>query len=404
VATTAPLRQDPLPTREQAPATARKRQPVEWFAMLGVLWLVFWAYVLIKWVTGPYFTNVPGGPDELPSWMNTLFVAWQAAAIPAVSIVGYFLIVRPWRRTGRVPVDGLLWVTFITMSLQDAGSNFFGYWYTINSHLVNMGSFINEIPGWIAFGEPGAQTPYAVLFHLMEYPFAFFAGILSGTWAMKFARRRWNLGPVGLCAFCFPFMMLFDLVAEGFFTLTGFYTMAGGHLSFFPEAYNKFPFIETVFIATLLTPLVALRFFRNDKGETLVERGADQLRMSAGKRDLVRLLALIGIGQTIYLVCYNIPISAYMGAKPGIWPRDVQERSYFNDHLCGPGSNRLCPGPTIPLTQKTWIAPGATGVGGPFGELNATGAGKLARERQNPPRDLSDPKPFVGRFIGLRSR
>lgn len=391
--------------RPTAPAaTARKRQPVEWWAYLGAAWLVFWAYVLISWVTGPFFERVDPGPTPLPGWMNVLFISWQAGAIPIVSVLLYFTVVRPWRRDRRIPFDGLLIVAYIFMSLQDPGSNYFGVWYTTNAHLANMGSYVNEIPGWLSFGAAGAQPPFMPLLHLLEYPLGMFCAVWVGCAVVKFLQRRTSWGPVALMAVCYPFMMVMDLVIEGAYMLLGFYTMAGGHASFFPDAYNKFPLIEPVFVALIWLPVVALRMFKNDKGETLVERGADNLRIGAGRRDLMRLLAAIGVTQMIYLFCYNIPVAAYMGAKPGVWPAEVQRTSYFTDNLCGGDTDRLCPGPGIPLTSKTWVSPGATGINGPTDEYADRGAGLFARNRQNMPFALEAPKPFAGRLYAERSR
>jgi len=149
--------------------------------------------------------------------------------------------------------------------------------------------------------------------------------------------------------------MIYDLVIEGAFQTLGFFTMAGGHLSFFPDTYEKFPVIETFFVATQTISLTALRYFKNEKGETFAERGINSMVISDGRKQLLRLLAIIGATQMIYLTSYNIPIATYMGANPGVWPTDVQSRPYLNDNLCGAGTDRLCPGPGVPLTQGAWV-------------------------------------------------
>jgi len=381
---------------------------VEWWAWIGVAWLVFWAYVLIRWVSGPYFKSVPTGPIEPPAWMSLLFTAWQAAAIPLVAVAVYFLVIRPWRRRGTVPLDGLLFIAFVVMALQDACSDFFGYWYTTNSHLLNMGSFINDIPGWSAFGRPGAQVPWVPLFHLIEYPFGMFVPVLAGGWLMRKAQPRCGLRPLALLAFVYPMMMIWDLIIEGAFTNLGFYTMAGGRLSFFPDSYSKFPLLEPVFVATLLTPVVALRYFTNDRGETWVERGASKLRVSDGRKVLLRAVALIGFTQLNYLVMYNIPVAAYLGAQPGIWPAQVQARPYFTDSLCGAGTNRLCPGPGIPLTEQAWVSaqPGLPRgrLRGPDSELGDQGAKASARQLDVVPLGSQPLVPFSGRVLGDQSR
>ena len=69
-----------------------------------------------------------------------------------------------------------------------------------------------------------------------------------------------------------------------------------------------------------------------------------------------RLLALIGATQLIFLLGFTVPVSE-IGAHARAWPAAVQERSYLNDHLCGAGTTRACPGPAVPL-RKTLGAAG----------------------------------------------
>jgi hypothetical protein len=225
---------------------------------------------------------------------------------------------------------------------------------------------------------------------------------------MRKVHARWHLPPVALVALIYPLMMIWDLIIEGAFTNLGFYTMAGGRLSFFPDSYSKFPLLEPVFIATLLTPVVALRFFRNDRGETLVERGVSRLRVGNGRKVLLRALAVIGFLQLNYLVMYNIPVAAYMGAKPGTWPAQVQAYPYFTDHLCGATTDRLCPGPGIPLTQQAWVSARAGlprgRLRGPGSQLGTQGAELNIRKLQAVSLASQPLVALSGRFLGDRSR
>ncbi|MBU4009320.1 MAG: spirocyclase AveC family protein [Proteobacteria bacterium] len=392
------------------PAIPKSRPAVVWWAWIGGAWLVFWAYVLTRWVTGPYFVSVPVGPVEPAGWSKAIMDTWQILSLPLLALGGYFMIYRPYKKTRNVPLDGLLLIAFVFFSLQDAGSNYLGIWYTVNSYMLNMGSFYNEIPGWLGFGRPGAVVPYAYLFHITEYPLGLFTFCFIGSGLMNFARKRWNWGPVKLIIFIFPFMMLYDLVIEGTFQTLGLYTMAGGKISFFPDTYEKFPLIEMIWIACLNIPVLALRYFKNDKGETIVERGINSMVISDLKKQVVRCLALIGVCQTIFLTCYNIPVALTMGSNPGEWPSDIVSRPYLTDGLCGPGTDRLCPGPGVPLTQQAWVTTRPAGEIVPEETWNSRfwepSVGKALRRddgKKNP--ELTDGKyrkyrPFNSQFLG----
>jgi hypothetical protein len=96
--------------------------------------------------------------------------------------------------------------------------------------------------------------------------------------------------------------------------------------------------------------LAALRFFKDDRGRTVVERGIDGLQVGEGRKTALRFLAVFGMCNVLVLLCYNVP-NAIIGAHSTAWPRDLQERSYLTDRLCGPGTDRACPGPGVPLVR-----------------------------------------------------
>jgi hypothetical protein len=188
-------------------------------------------------------------------------------------------------------------------------------------------------------------------------------------------------------------MMVWDFIAEGMiFSLLGFYTFPGGHLSLFPDSYHKFPLLEAVFVAAFLTPLVAICYFKNEDGETLIERGVGKLEVSDARRVLLRLLAVVAMCQLVFFALYNLPMAVYAGANPGRWPTQIQSRSYFTDRLCGVGTNRLCPGPGVPLTKNAWLDA--------KGQLQDP----TPRQLDTVPSNAGGPVPFTGRAVGRNSR
>lgn len=92
----------------------------------------------------------------------------------------------------------------------------------------------------------------------------------------------------------------------------------------------------------------ALRYFKDDRGLTVVERGVDTLPISQGRKTLLRFLAISGMLNVLVFCFFNLP-NGLIGAHSTEWPRDVQDRSYLTDRLCGEGTDRACPGPTVPL-------------------------------------------------------
>lgn len=160
--------------------------------------------------------------------------------------------------------------------------------------------------------------------------------------------------PSGLVLVCWAVMSTACLVVEGLVYMPlGFYSYAGGHLNLIGAGtYHQVPLAEVVVFGALFTSMSALRYFRNDRGETLAERGLDELCASKRRAAVLRLLALCGFVQVAMFVSYNLP-SMLVGAHSAEWPRDVQTRSYFNNGICGAGTPRPCPGQGVPLLQNT---------------------------------------------------
>jgi hypothetical protein len=105
-----------------------------------------------------------------------------------------------------------------------------------------------------------------------------------------------------------------------------------------------------VLMAVLWTGWACLRYFRNDRGETIAECGLDRLHLSQKGRLGVRFLALVGACNVVIFATYNLPM-ALAGLYSDPWPTDITSRSYFTNGICGPGTTYACPGPEVPINR-----------------------------------------------------
>ncbi|MCX2934290.1 spirocyclase AveC family protein [Mycobacterium sp. CVI_P3] len=324
--------------------------PVQVWATIGGLVLAFIVVIWTKWVMGPYFTPVPSGPSRQPTWMTNLQFVWQIAFTGIALWFLYWFLVRPWRRDGRPSTDGLLCVAIALLFFQDPLSSFTGHWFTYNMNLFQYGSWVNEIPGWMAYGAPGANVGEPLVFTGAVYIWAFFGMTLIGCWIMRMVSRRWpRLSKPSLIAICFSTLFVADVILEGFIWLPlGFLTYPGGHWNLFAGSWHQYPVHEAIFAGALFTGLACLRYFVNDRGETIADRGLEKLKAGSGVKTTLKFLAFIGVTQAIMMVTYNIPVAVLIAANPAEWPKSIQERSYFTDGVCGAGTTRLCPQPGVP--------------------------------------------------------
>ena len=262
--------------------------PVKWWAGLGAVILAFIAYVLITWVSGPFFQRVPTGPTDPPTFMKVAMVFFQAVSIPiGIGLIGWF-VVRPIIRQRRLTLDGMLVIAFSTLWFQDPLSAYGGHWFTYNSWAINYGSWVHAVPGWLSNGKPGAMVVEPIMIMPGLYVYVFVITMFLGCWAMRRAKAKWpQIGTVGLIGVCFATMVGFDIILEGvIFMPLGIWEYPGGRgFAIFGGTYHAFPLNEVVTVSATFTAVACLRYFRNDRGQTLVERGSERLRMSDRSRD-----------------------------------------------------------------------------------------------------------------------
>ena len=104
--------------------------------------------------------------------------------VVGLPIAIWWFIVRPWRRERRITLDGMLFVSCGLMFFQDPLLNYFNTWSTYNTWMWNRGSWVQDIPGWVSFGEPGAMMAEPLLMNAPGYFFVLLCTML-GCWVMR---------------------------------------------------------------------------------------------------------------------------------------------------------------------------------------------------------------------------
>jgi hypothetical protein len=370
------------PGRPIVPEVAvRKTRPVKFFALIGCLIWAFQIYILLKWVTGPFFHEVKPGRNSPPTEMKVAIITYLVIQWVLFFALGYRWVIKPFRRERTVGIDGLLflaWTGFFWM--WDPMGNFLSPTFTYNSWIPNMGSWVNGIPGWNTPATPGAQAPEPWLFTAGAYGVFFTLMPIFGCWIMRKTRERYpRIGIAGLLLIVYAVVAVLETILEGFAWMrTGLYTYAGTPdklWNLFPSHYYKYPIYESFSWGVVLVAVTYIRWSVNDKGESIAERGVSEIKVKQGARNGLRLMAMVGCMYPMILIVYFMPYWAIWGAHDSTFPNDIQKRSYLMDGICGPGTHRACPGPNVPLsrahsvtitpTGKIYIPNGATKPDGP---------------------------------------
>ena len=337
----------PVPVRD-VPSRAPQTRPVMVWATAGALMWIFQGYILLKWVTGPFFTPVVSGPDDPPTWMKTTIIGFGVLQGLFFVGVGYRTLVRPWLRERRVTFDGLMFTAFCGWFwFWDPLANAFGLHFTYNAWIPNRGSWVNEIPGWGTPGVPGAQVPEPFLFSAPAYAGLFLLAV-AGSVVIRKVMSTGRRGMFSALVICYLATFVLITATEVLWIRLGFYAFPGSYKpwTLFPEHYYAYPLYESLF-AGPLTAAAYLRHTLDDKGRSIAERGIERVG-TRGSKNAIRLLAVTGWLYLTFLPLYWLPTWAILH-HVGNFPMDIQQRSYFTDHLCGPETNRACPGNNVPL-------------------------------------------------------
>ncbi|HZU47791.1 MAG TPA: spirocyclase AveC family protein, partial [Mycobacterium sp.] len=238
---------------------------------------------------------------------------------------------------------------------QDPLLNYFNTWSTYNTWMFNRGSWVQNIPGWVSFGEPGRMMAEPLLMNAPGYSYGVLLCTILGCWVMRRAKSRWpNISNIGLIGVLIVWTFFFDLVIEGLFLMPmGLFTYPGAirALSVNAGHYYQWPLYEGLMWGGVQAGLCALRYFTDDRGRTFVERGLERVKGGFAKQQFTRFLAIFAACSAFFFVCYNIP-AQWFAMHQDPWPQDILKRSYFLMGICGGGTDRACPDPALPIPSK----------------------------------------------------
>jgi len=331
--------------------SAAKLQPVQIWFSIGALLIAFEVYFTIKWVASEHFVSIPIGPDIAPVWMQLALKTGEVVMTLGWTLSFCWFVLRPWLRERALTTDGLIMLGCTLASIWDSLSNTGQYWFTYNAYLVNRGSILSVMPTTLSPHAPGSAEAWPLFFIDMLYGNFILVAILMCAILRYVNRKRPQTGAFTLIAICFVLGAIADFVIEGMVLLPlGFWSYAGGLWSMNADKYYKFPLHEAVCAGSVFAALTCLRFFVDDKGQTICERGLDEVLASPRRRRLMRAMAVLGGTILIFIVFYHVP-QGLIALHSTAWPEDVVRRSYLTDRICGPQINFACPGPTTPVAR-----------------------------------------------------
>jgi hypothetical protein len=339
-------------TSAEEGARARRRLTgVDYLAMIGVAIVCYALWTWGAWLLdGPHQIIAFRDPSSPTRWIVHLY----ELAIIVVAVVLTVRVVRECRRKRRFTYDAVLIVAGCFTLFWDPMVNWMQPNFMYSSQWINLNTWTGHAP-WVVNPTAGLM-PQPIVFIGLIYPF----GILlfcMGLNAGMSAARRWrpSLSTAQLIAGTYVGAFLVCLLLEAPMFLLNLWGLPGAPagLAFFDDNH-RFAWAEYLTTSFVFTAIASLRFFKNDRGETLTERGLDGT--SASRRVLTSILATITLSAMSMwvLLLVQIPAGLHSSPYPAGYPR------HLINNLCNvqPDMNTAygaCPGSpgfTMPVSNS----------------------------------------------------
>lgn len=314
-----------LALNKSRPAAKRRWSGAQYLALIGVPILAIQAWTLTAWLAD--------GPSQVTESRDTSSVSWYAAhafeALAAlVAIVVIRHLYRDCKRQGRfLTFDVMFCMAGATLWWADESLNFWTPNFLPSSNFVNLTNPCGHIP-FVVNPDCGA-VPDAILFFFLVETFAVLgAAIVAEKGLRRLQARRPDLSRAQIVLIILGVGLTIDVIWESASVALGLWSY-----TLWPAIHLgsglRFAFVEALGGALWFAAFIMLRYFKDDRGRTYVERGLDNY--SPGVRRGVTLLALYALAQMIMWVGGNFP-QALASFYQKQWPEDMP--AHIHNNIC----------------------------------------------------------------------
>lgn len=339
-----------MTTATEVPTGTALRRPgalVFWSAF-GTVTIVLAVVTWARWIASADFAAAEPGPDRY-AWLWYLR-GFEVLATAAGVVMLWFWVVRPWRRDRHVPLDGKILLGMMFAYVVDPTLNVFNHSFAMNAHSVSFGSWGGLLP----IGSSPRQEQFAegLLWAPQLYMYFGLLAAMAGCAVLRVLRRRLpRASTPTLYAVLFVLFMAADCIAEvALLVYPQMYVFPGvpANFSLFAGEIYQFPLYQSVFAAVFASMVTWLRDSRDASGRSAVERGVDQLPVSAVRRHFLSFAAVTGFC-TASALGYFLPYG-YATMTADTW---IELPSYLAPAAyCGASGEPPCPAEYLDRLQE----------------------------------------------------
>ncbi|BBY80216.1 hypothetical protein MPUL_13740 [Mycolicibacterium pulveris] len=281
--------------------------------MLAAVGAVIVVYAL--WTWGAWLLD---GPAPVTASRDSSSPSWWVARvyesiIVVVVVVLSVRIIRQCRRERRLVFDAVMVIAGFFTLFWDPMVNWMQPNFMYSSNWLNLNTWVAHAPGVV---NPTAGIMPQPVFIMLIYPFGLLGFAIVLNHGMRWMQRRFpRINNVGLIAFTYAYGWLLAFCLEAPTFLSNLWGLPGApaRFSLFPND-QRFAWAEYITTSIVFTTFAAVRYFRNDRGETIGERGLDAMNPAA--RTTVSILATIAMFAMSMWVLLLIQIPAGLHSSP----------------------------------------------------------------------------------------
>ena len=283
------MREAVRPDSHENPIAPAKHpwSPAHYLALAAVPLLAYQAWTLVAWLIA--------GPHQITAYRSYGSLSWYAArAIEVLLVLAVTAIlvrlVRECRAQRRLTFDAMLFIGLLLTVFWDTVVNFVEPLWCYSTDWLNLNEWWGHAP--LDLNPAAGHGPFPVLALGLLYPFFVVDAIIICA-VMRRAQRRWPaISSARLVAIGFVPASLIGAALSLVMILPHLWGGPGMPLSMLGGDY-RYSIGEFLYIGLWSTTLASLRYFVNDRGERLTERGLE--RVPPRGRTAVALLATIAV-------------------------------------------------------------------------------------------------------------
>jgi hypothetical protein len=320
------------------PVSASPRQ-VPAPVILAVIGALATGYAVWTWgawlASGPIQITATRDPEIASWWVARSFEAIMAVAVVVIG----FRVARQCLTQRRLVFDAIIIIAGFFTLFWDPMVNWMQPNFMYSSQWLNLNTWVAQAPGVV---NPTAGLMPQPIFIMFIYPFGLLGFAIIINHGMRIVQRRFpRISTFALMAFAYAYGLILGACLEAPTFLFNLWGLPGAPAAFslFADG-QRYAWAEYLTTGIVFTTFAAVRYFKNDKGQTIAERGLESFKPAT--RTTVTTFGTISMFAMSMWALLLVQIPAGLQASP--YPTDYP--AHLINGLCNIPGNPNSTAPT----------------------------------------------------------